>query len=337
MTTTGPASGGAASVIADLIALGGAGLLITEFDRAALQGTHIGVGVVRLGVHRFGPLPSIDAGDFDILLSSDVNAPMPWVEIPNAKLDAEVEALRARVAAQPASAAVAAQVLRMTLTLPFDQALLLESLAYSALLASNGFRAWRAANPPRERAPQFEARVVVDMQGDTLSIHLNRPDARNAFDAAMRDELCDALSFALAHPDTPRVVLSGTGPAFSAGGDLDEFGSAGDAAQAHLIRTLRSPAALIAALGDRVTAHLHGACIGAGIETPAAAKHVAARADTFFRLPEVSMGLIPGAGGTATIPRRIGRHRCAYLAISGADIDLRTALAWGLVDEELTS
>jgi enoyl-CoA hydratase/carnithine racemase len=45
------------------------------------------------------------------------------------------------------------------------------------------------------------------------------------------------------------------------------------------------------------------------------------------------MGLIPGAGGTATIPRRIGRRRAGYMAISGADIDLATALRWGLVDE----
>ena len=44
------------------------------------------------------------------------------------------------------------------------------------------------------------------------------------------------------------------------------------------------------------------------------------------------MGLIPGAGGTATIPRRIGRERAAYMALSGAEIDLDTALAWGLVD-----
>ena len=60
-----------------------------------------------------------------------------------------------------------------------------------------------------------------------------------------------------------------------------------------------------------------------------------ARAGAVFRLPEVSMGLIPGAGGTATITRRVGRQRCAYMAISGADIDLETALAWGLVDAEL--
>ena len=48
------------------------------------------------------------------------------------------------------------------------------------------------------------------------------------------------------------------------------------------------------------------------------------------------MGLIPGAGGTASIPRRIGRHRAAYMAISGAPIDLATALDWGLVDAEIT-
>ncbi len=100
-----------------------------------------------------------------------------------------------------------------------------------------------------------------------------------------------------------------------------------------LIRTVRSPARLVAQLGPRVTAQLHGACVGAGIEVPAAAGRIAARPGAVFRLPEVSMGLIPGAGGTATIPRRIGRRRAAYMAISGADIDLATALAWGLVDE----
>jgi enoyl-CoA hydratase/carnithine racemase len=59
---------------------------------------------------------------------------------------------------------------------------------------------------------------------------------------------------------------------------------------------------------------------------------VVARPGTSFRLPEVSMGLIPGAGGTATIPRRIGRQRACYLAISGSELHLTTALAWGLVD-----
>ena len=221
----------------------------------------------------------------------------------------------------------------MTLKLAFEEALALESIAYSMLLASEGFRAWRASTPRRERPKDEGQRVRIDETDGGLAIRLTRPERRNAFDTAMRDQLAEALGFALEHPDAPAVTLGGEGPAFSAGGDLDEFGSADDAGWAHMIRTQRSPAALAYALGPQLTARLHGACVGAGIEVPAAASRVTARPGAFFRLPEVSMGLIPGAGGTATIPRRVGRQRACYMAISGADIDLATALAWGLVDE----
>ena len=149
----------------------------------------------------------------------------------------------------------------------------------------------------------------------------------------MRDALVEALEFAAVDPDAAPVTLSGEGPSFSAGGDLDEFGHADDVGRAHAIRVLQSAARLWSgSLGERLTARLHGICVGAGIEVPAAAARVIARPGTCFRLPEVSMGLIPGAGGTVTIPRRIGRHRACYLAISGLELDLETALAWGLVD-----
>jgi len=321
----------AANLIADLIDLGGAGLAVTELgvDPLPLGAT---AGAVQLGVHRAGPVPGGALEPFDILLSADPAAPGPWVGVPPARLDAAIADLEAQVARQPVAAAACAQVLRMTLAVPFDQALALESLAYSMLLASEGFRAWRVANPPRDRPDDGAPRVRIDV-GRELSIRLDRPAARNAFDARMRDELFEALAFAADHPDALPVVLTGAGPAFSAGGDLDEFGRADDPGRAHLIRALRSPARLVHDLGERVTAHLHGACVGAGIEVPAAAGRITARPGAVFRLPEVSMGLIPGAGGTATIPRRIGRRRAAYMAISGADIDLATALAWGLVDE----
>jgi enoyl-CoA hydratase/carnithine racemase len=244
-----------------------------------------------------------------------------------------VDGLRAVIAAQPTAAGVGAQVLRMTLNLPFEQALTLESLAYSMLLASRDFRGWRTARPAKTRADDPAPRVLVDLTGDVLEVRLNRASARNAFDARMRDELVEALAFALEHPDAPAVTLSGAGPGFSAGGDLDEFGRAGDPALAHLIRTLRSPARLAHDLGARLTARLHGACVGAGIEVPAAAARVIARPRAVSGLAELSMGLSPGAGGTATIPRRIGRQRACYLMISGAELDLATAADWGLVDE----
>jgi enoyl-CoA hydratase/carnithine racemase len=71
------------------------------------------------------------------------------------------------------------------------------------------------------------------------------------------------------------------------------------------------------------------------MELPAFAGRVAARRDAYFILPEVALGLVPGAGGTASVPRRIGRQRTAWLALSGERIDAPTALAWGLVDELL--
>jgi enoyl-CoA hydratase/carnithine racemase len=175
--------------------------------------------------------------------------------------------------------------------------------------------------------------VRVHRDGDRLEVTLCRPARRNAFDAAMRDALAEALLAALDMGPTTEVVLCGEGPSFSAGGDLDEFGAARDLALAHAIRMQRSPAALARRLGSRLTVVVHGACIGAGIEIPAAAARVVARGETFFRLPEVGMGLIPGAGGTASILRRIGRHRAFFMALCGCDIDARTALEWGLIDE----
>ena len=319
----------APALITDLIELGGTGLLVVELDGAFARPP---VGTVLLGVHRAGAIPAVELDAFDILLSFDRDAPRPWVGVGDERLDAVIEALRTGVAAQPAAATVAAQVFRMTLDVTFEKALTLESLAYSMLLASNRFRDWRAATPVRDRVDD-DARVLMDQEPDGLHIRLNRSATRNAFDARMRDELVEALSFALDHPDRPQVVLSGAGPAFSAGGDLDTFGQASDVGEAHLIRTLRSPAQLVHDLGDRLTALLHGACVGAGIEVPAASARITARPGTHFRLPEVSMGLIPGAGGTATISRRIGRQRACFMALSGDTINLETAVDWGLVDE----
>ncbi|THD79423.1 MAG: enoyl-CoA hydratase/isomerase family protein [Phenylobacterium sp.] len=287
---------------------------------------------VRIGVHEAGPRPEVDPGEYDVLLSAEAGAPAPWVGFGPQQLAVGLAALTGACEQQPAAALVCAQVLRASLQVGFEAALEIESIAYSMLLASAGFKAWRAATPRRDRPAEPEPRVRIADEAGAIAIQLDRPASRNAFDAAMRDALCEALEFALEHPDRPPVILSGAEPAFSAGGDLDEFGTAQDVGQAHLIRVQQSPARLAHRLGDRLTARLHGACVGAGIEVPAAAARVVAAPGSFFRLPEVSMGLIPGAGGTASIPRRIGRHRAAYMAISGADIDLETALAWGLVD-----
>jgi enoyl-CoA hydratase/carnithine racemase len=148
----------------------------------------------------------------------------------------------------------------------------------------------------------------------------------------MRDGLVTMFQLAVADPTITSIAITGAGPSFCSGGDLSEFGSVPDPVEAHSIRTTRSVAPWLARCATRTTAIVHGACVGAGTELPAFAGHVVARPDATFQLPEVPMGLIPGAGGTVSLPRRIGRQRTAFLAITGSAIDATTALAWNLVD-----
>ncbi len=207
-----------------------------------------------------------------------------------------------------------------------------ESAAYSVLQAGPEFAAWRAAHPPRaERDTDHDVRV--ERNGAVLGITLNRPQRLNALDAQMRDELVEALTLAAADPAITRVELRGEGRAFCAGGDLDEFGSRSDPASAHLIRLERSVARALARLPKATISYVHGATVGSGIELAAFTGTVVAAPDTQIALPEIGLGLVPGAGGTVSLPRRIGRLRTAWLAFSGRAIDASTARDWGLVDE----
>jgi enoyl-CoA hydratase/carnithine racemase len=212
-------------------------------------------------------------------------------------------------------------------------ALEVESLAYSTLLAGPEFARWLRARPESMPPPDVQDPVLVGRDGDELRITLNRPERRNAYGRQMRDALVEALRLPGHDPGITRVVLDGAGPAFCAGGDLAEFGTAPDPVTAHLVRTRAGAALPLHRIAERVEARVHGWCVGAGMELPAFAGRVVAAPDSRFRLPEVAMGLIPGAGGTVGIPRRIGRWRTLYLALTGHDIDAATALDWDLVDE----
>jgi enoyl-CoA hydratase/carnithine racemase len=243
---------------------------------------------------------------------------------------AEAAEIATRVAERPRAALTLTWLLRAGRCLEAGDALVSESAAYSMLLGSAEFTSWLALRGPARAAGPTD-RVRVRRDGDELTISLARPARRNAVDARMRDALAEAL--ALAEIDQSlQVVLTGDGPSFSAGGDLDEFGTAADPATAHLVRVTASPAAILHRIRDRVTARVHGVCVGAGIELPAFAGRLIAGPDTEFGLPEIAMGLIPGAGGTVSIPRRIGRARTLWFATSGRRLDAQTALDWGLID-----
>ncbi len=211
--------------------------------------------------------------------------------------------------------------------------LVAESAVFSLLQSGVEFTTWRSSRTIRPKAPEAQPPVRLERQGDRLDIVLNRPQVRNALNRSMRDGLLNGLALAGADPTLTHIVLRGEGPAFSSGGDLDEFGTFADPASAHLVRLTTSIGRAIHELGSRLSVQVHGPCAGSGVELAAFAAHVVARPDFTATLPEVQLGLIPGAGGTVSITRRVGRHRTALLALSGARIDATTALGWGLVDE----
>jgi enoyl-CoA hydratase/carnithine racemase len=251
-------------------------------------------------------------------------------------IDSAINELTARVDHWPMAAAVCDDVLRSVdpagPTLP---GVVTESLAYSTLQGGPEFARWLAERGPASM-PGIADPVQAERDGNTLRVAFNRPQRHNAFSTDARAALLEALTVAQLDPSVDEVVLTGNGPSFCSGGDLAEFGTFSDPASAHLARTRYSPAlvldALSARLGQACRAEVRGQVLGSGLEMAAFCGRVVSRPDAVFGLPELSLGLIPGAGGTVSVTRRIGRWRTAYLVLSGLTIDVETAVTWGLVD-----
>ena len=239
------------------------------------------------------------------------------------------EGLIRQVAANPHAAAIAVQLLRDLEGAEVERALTLESQAYGMLQGSAEHAAWLEGRTP---SPSPSGRVLLSRNDTVLRIVLDRPWARNAIDRAMRDDLFEAFTVAASDPDIARVELRSVGPAFCVGGDLAEFGVTRDPAMAHRIRQLTLPARPLSLRVEILDVHIQGACVGAGLEIAAFAGRVTASPSAWFQLPELAMGLIPGAGGCVSVARRIGRQRTALLLLSGRRISAATALGWGLID-----
>lgn len=272
------------------------------------------------------PCPSVAIAPGDNALSRACDLRLARAE--------EAAALATAIRQRPRASAILVQLLRLQEGLPLESALQAESLAYATLQAGAEYQAWLH----QHRHPQVAAHhdegpaVLMERHDDVLELELNRPSLRNSMSIEMRDALIEALQLVLADDSIGSVRIRGRGKCFSVGGELSEFGTASDPATAHLIRSLALPGRVLARCAPRAEVRLHGACIGSGIEFPAFAARLLAQRNAWFQLPELQFGLLPGAGGTVSIARRIGRQRLAWLALSGKRIDADTALAWGLVD-----
>ncbi len=272
---------------------------------------------------RLPPCPIVAIGD------SNYAAP-DWADAVVADCKA-ADQIAARVRANPHAARVIVALLRALPKLSLADGLEMESLAYGVLQGGGEFQSWLDRRGPVEAsAPGTVRSERVD---DTFYLELDRPEADNAIDVAMRDGLSEMLQLAVIDTTIRRIVLTGAGRSFSLGADLAEFGTTRDPAEAHAIRQQTLPAHWAARCGERMEVRVQGACVGAGLELAAFARRIIASPRAWFQLPELAMGLLPGAGGCVSLTRRIGRHRTAEMILSGRRLNARVALAWGLVDE----
>ena len=238
----------------------------------------------------------------------------------------------ANIQRYPFAAMILVQHLRASETLTARHGLIAESLAYAALQNGPEFKLWHQNYKGRTLPEISEPVIDIDIDKTLLNLTLNHPQSRNAMGMQMRDALCDALNLGLIDTDISKITLTGHGSSFSIGGALEEFGQVSDPATAHWIRSSRLPAQYLVKLQHKLHVHVNGAAIGAGAEIAAFGHMITASSKAWFQLPELKYGLIPGAGGTISLPQRIGRQNTAYMALSMKRITAKTALQWGLID-----
>jgi 3-hydroxyacyl-CoA dehydrogenase len=170
-------------------------------------------------------------------------------------------------------------------------------------------------------------RVRLERDGDIAVIVIDNPPI-NAGSAAVREGLMAALASVQSDDGLQGAVIIGAGNTFVAGSDLREFGQ--PLAEPQLPAVIKA----IEDCGKPVVAALHGAALGGGFELALGCDARIAAAGTVVGLPEVTLGIIPGAGGTQRLPRIVGIPRAIGMVCSGERLGSAAALAAGLIDAE---
>ena len=178
----------------------------------------------------------------------------------------------------------------------------------------------------------FEA-IIYEKQDGTAYITLNRPQALNAYNIRMRDELYEVLGAIRDDSDVKVVILKGSGEkAFCAGADLTEFLTAPPPVFARQARFDRDVWGRFLSIDKPVIAALHGYVLGSGIEMALCCDVRLASEDVRFGLPEPGLGIIPAAGGSQTLPRTVGRAASLDMLMSGRWLTAEEALKIKLVN-----
>lgn len=175
--------------------------------------------------------------------------------------------------------------------------------------------------------------IIYEKRNGIAYVTLNRPEVLNRYNLKMRDELYQVLTAIRDDPGVLIAIFKGAGErAFCVGADLTEFGTAPSPIIARQVRWERDIWGLFTILKQPLIAAVHGYVLGSGVEIALLCDIRIASEETVFGLPEVSLGMIPAAGGTQTLPRAIGKGKALQMLLAGDRIDAQEALRIGLVN-----
>ncbi len=170
-------------------------------------------------------------------------------------------------------------------------------------------------------------KVWSEIRDDVAVLQIDNPPV-NGLSHATRNGLRAGLQHALDNPRVSAIVITGTGTVFSGGADIREFNTPAALAEPNLLQVIDA----VEGSYKPVIAAINGVCMGGGLELALACHYRVATPNASMALPEVKLGLIPGAGGTQRLPRAVGADKALRMITSGEPIPAGDALEHGLVD-----
>ena len=179
-------------------------------------------------------------------------------------------------------------------------------------------------------------RIIYEKKDGVAWITLNNPQRLNALDYEMRKELKTALEDASRDKSIIGVVITGSGKAFCAGGDVQAFAEMKPLDVLELYKEVGTALVLGKIIRDMpkpVIAAVSGYCLGAGFELAQSCDVIFASEDAVFGQPEINIGLIPGGGGTQRLPRFIGEKKAKELIFTGDRLSAKEIAEMGLINK----
>jgi len=177
---------------------------------------------------------------------------------------------------------------------------------------------------------------ITHHQSGIAQLTLNRPDALNALNADLMEQLYHAFMTAKEDRAIKALLLTGTGKAFCAGADIKKLAELNGQTGLEFARRGQMVFRTLEQLGKPSLAAINGFALGGGLELAMAATLRIASTTAVFGQPEIKLGVIPGFGGTQRLSRLIGKGRALDLCLTGRTIKSECAERWGLVSEVVT-